>query len=83
MRKIVSLLFEGITSSYGVYDKFVFAYLQEVKSPYKDYLKDIDLMLEPDETIIGIRNEIQEGIGREIATFSSCRKDLQRIMKMR
>lgn len=83
MRKIVSLLFEGITSSYGIYDKFVFAYLQEVKSPYKDYLKDIDLMLEPDETIIGIRNEIQEGIGREIATFSSCRKDLQRIMKMR
>lgn len=83
MRKIICLLFEGITSAYGIYDKFVFAYLQAVNSPYKDYLEDIDLMLEPDDTIRGIRSEIQEGIGREITTFSSCRKDLQRIMKMR
>lgn len=83
MRKIVGLLFEGITGSYSIHDKFIFAYLQEVNSPYKDYLVDTDLMLEPDETIRGIRNEIQEGIGREITTFSNCRKDLQRIMKMK
>ena len=65
------------------YDDFIFGYLQKVNSPYKDYLKDIDLMINMDDTIIGIRNEIQECVGREIKTFSSCRKDLQRVMKMR
>lgn len=83
MKKISGLLFRSITGYYNMFDQFVFGYLQKVNSPYKDYLKDIDLMVNIDDTIIGIRNEIQECIGREITTFSSCRKDLQRIMKKR
>ena len=83
MKKICGLLFRGITGYYNMYDDFIFGYLQKVNSPYKDYLKDINLMLDMDGTIIGIRNEIQECIGREIITFSSCRKDLQRIMKIK
>ena len=81
MKKISALLFRGITGYYNMYDDFIFGYLQKVNSPYKDYLTDVDLMLNMDETIIGIRNEIQECIGRNIITFSSCRKDLQRAMK--
>ena len=83
MKKISGLLFRNVTGYYNFYDDFIFGYLQNVNSPYKDYLKDIDLMVNIDDTIIGIRNEIQECIGREIKTFSGCRKDLQRIMKMR
>lgn len=82
MRRIVTLLFKGITNFDNRYDDFIFAYLTEINSPYKDYLEDIDLIINPDETISGIRDSIQEGIGREINAFSNCRNDLRRIRKM-
>lgn len=81
MRKVVSMLFKSITNFYNQWDAFIFEYLSDINSPYKDYLSDIDMMLNPDETIIGIRNTIQEGIGREISSFGNCRRDLLRIRK--
>ena len=83
MKKISGLLFRSITGYCNMYDKFIFGYLQEVNSLYKDYLVDVDLMMDVDGTIMGIRNEIEEFIGRDVITFSSCRKDLQRIMKIK
>lgn len=77
----MKLLFKAITSYNSLIDNFIFAYLTEIDNEYKDYLVDTDLMIDPDTTIIGIRNAIQEGIGREITSFSNCRKDLLRIRK--
>ncbi|MBQ2873416.1 MAG: hypothetical protein IJE89_05405 [Bacilli bacterium] len=81
MTIIMKLLFKAITSYNSLIDNFIFAYLTEIDNEYKDYLVDTDLMIDPDTTIIGIRNAIQEGIGREITSFSNCRKDLLRIRK--
>ena len=78
---IMKYLFKSITNFTSSLDNFIFAYLNEINSEYKDYLEDADLMINPDETIIGIRNVIQEGIGREITTFSDCRRELLRIRK--
>lgn len=44
-------------------------------------MKDIDLMINPDETILGIRRELEEYIGYEILNFGECRMDLLRIKK--
>lgn len=81
MKKIMYLLFKKITDLDEEHDDFIFAYLWRINSPYKKYLIDDDLMLNPSETIIGIRNTIQEDIGREITSFSNCRRDLTRILK--
>lgn len=81
MTVIMKVLFKDITSYNSFLDNFIFAYLTEIGSEYKDYLIDTDLMIDPDTTIIGIRNLIQEDIGREITSFSNCRKDLLRIRK--
>lgn len=62
-------------------DDFIFRYLKDIHSPYQDFLNDEDLLMEPDLTIASIRDAIQEGIGRKIDTFSSCKTDLVRTMR--
>lgn len=83
MKKVMEQLFCNITGKYRDVDNFIYAFLWEIDSPYKYYLEDTDMMINPDETIIGIRNTICEYIGYEIESFSNCRKDLLRIRKRR
>lgn len=79
MKSVIGELFRGITDKKYKNDNFIYSFLQEINSPYKDYLVDRDLLMYPDETIIGIRNIVCEYIGREIYSFSSCRGDLMKI----
>ena len=81
MRKVVYKLFLCITDYMGIDDNFVYRYLLDTDSIYKDYMCDIDLMIDPDDTILGIKRELEEYIGYEIDSFSSCRKDLIRLKK--
>lgn len=81
MIRIMNILLGAITDKKEFNDNFVFNYLNKVNSCYKDYMIDKDLFLNPDTTINGIKDEIQNGIGREITTFGDCRKDLLRIKK--
>lgn len=74
-------LFKGITDANTYCDNFVLAYLNKQDSKYKDYLIDTELLLNPVDTIMGIRMTIEEDIGRKIQSFSNCRKDLLRIRK--
>lgn len=83
MKKVMNLLYGNITNINTINDDFIFAFLWYADSPYKTYLVDTDLMINPDEAIIGIRNTIQEYVGHEIDTFSSCRNELLRIRKRR
>ena len=81
MRMIMKKLFVNITDKYYNNDNFIYAFLWDIDSPYKYYLEDSDLMINPDDTIMGIRDTICEYIGYEIDSFSKCRKDLLRIRK--
>lgn len=81
MRKIILQLFKNITDVGYIDDNFIYGFLWDIDSLYKDYLDDINLMVNPDKTIIGIRNDIGEYVGYEIDNFSQCRKDLLRIRK--
>lgn len=83
MTKIMKMLFSSITNVDPLRDNFIFAFLWYIDSPYKKYLVDTDLLLNPGDTITGIRNTIQEEIGREITAFSQCKNDLLRIRKKR
>lgn len=83
MKKIMKLLFQNITNIDTKNDDFIFAFLWYVDSPYKTYLIDTDLMINPDETIIGIRDTIEECVGHRIENFSSCRNELLKIRKRR
>lgn len=81
MKKIMKILFLGITDKIYMEDDFIFGFLWKIDSPYKYYLIDDDLIMNPGNTIIGIKNTIEEYIGYEIDTFSRCRKDLLKIKK--
>ena len=81
MSLIMKHLFKSITNVNSSCDDFILEYLIEIDSEYKDYLRDSDLMINPDETIIGIRNVIENSIGRRIDAFSNCRKELLRVRK--
>ena len=77
MRKIVRMIFKNITNV-DMGDDFILSFLWKIDSPYKSYLVDRDLLCNPDETIIGIRNIISEYSGYEIDNFSSCKKLLKK-----
>lgn len=81
MKAVIRELFRGITDMKYENDNFIYSFLLEVNSPYKDYLVDSDLLMHPDKTIIGIRDTVCEYVGREIDSFSNCRRDLLRIRK--
>lgn len=81
MKLIMKNLFVNITNKYCELDNFIFVFLWYIDSPYKYYLVDNDLMMEPDKTIIGIKEILQEYIGYEISNFSQCRNDLLKIRK--
>ena len=76
MRKVIHKLFLNITNYRGIEDNFIYRFLLNNDSIYKDYMKDIDLMINPDDTILGIKVELEEYIGYEINSFSECRKIL-------
>ena len=71
MRKIISELFRNITYKYYELDNFIYSFLQDINSPYKNYLYDIDLLTNPDNTILEIKNTINEYMGYEIESFSN------------
>ena len=48
----------------------------DTNSIYKDYLEDIDLIVNPDMTILGIKDAVSEYIGIEVDSFAKCRKKL-------
>lgn len=81
MQKIMSALYRNITNKYQSVDHFIYAFLNDINSPYKEYLVDPDLLLNPYETITGIKTVIEEYIGHEITTFSKSYKDLLKIKK--
>lgn len=81
MTKIIKMLFTNITNKYYIVDHFIFGFLWHIDSPYKSYLVDTDMLCNPDETILGIKNTICEYIGYEIDTFSKCKSDLLKIRK--
>ena len=81
MKTVIQVLFSEITDVRRPSDNFIYLFLQEVDSPYKDYLQDRDLLIHPDKTIIGIRDTICEYVGEKIETFSNCRRDLFRVRK--
>lgn len=81
MKKIMRVLLMNITN--GEVDKFILSFLWGVGSPYRSYLVDNDLLCNPDETIIGIKNTISEYIGYEIDSFSNCKKDLLKLRKIK
>lgn len=83
MCKIMKYLFGAITDKKEEYDNFIFSFLWYIDSPYKTYLIDSEMLMNPEQTIMGIRDTIQETIGREIVSFSNCRSDLMRIRKKR
>ena len=76
MRKVIHKLFLNITDYRGIDDNFIYKFLLDNDSIYKDYMQDIDLMINPDDTILGIKKELEEYIGYEINSFSECRKIL-------
>lgn len=76
MTKILNKLFLSITDYKGIEDNFVYRFLLDNNSIYKDYMIDTELMINPDDTIIGIKKELEEYIGYEIDNFSQCRKIL-------
>lgn len=76
MRNVFVELFQNITNKYYENDKFIYSFLRNVDSPYKDYLDDIDLIINPDKTILGIKDTISEYIGIEVDSFAKCRKKL-------
>lgn len=79
MKVVIRELFREITDMKYQPDNFIYSFLQEINSSYKNYLVDRDLLMYPDETIMGIRNKICEYISREINSFSNCRRDLMKI----
>lgn len=81
MKAVIRVLFRKITDVREQQDNFIYSFLQEINSPYKDYLQDRDLLIHPDKTIIGIRDTICEYVGGEIDSFSNCRRDLLRVRK--
>ena len=80
-KKIIKILFLGITDKFYAKDNFVFDFLWYIDSPYKQYLVDTDMLINPVDTIIGIKNTIEEYVGYEIDAFSNCRKDIAKILK--
>lgn len=81
MKQVIRVLFRGITDKIYSDDNFIYAFLEYIDSPYKDYLEDIDLIMNPDMTIKEIKNIIEEYTEKEIVSFSNCRSDLLRIRK--
>ena len=81
MRKVINKLFLCITDYRGEEDNFIYRFLLDTDSIYKDYMCDIDLMIDPDNTILGIKRELEEYIGYEIESFSSSRKELIKLKK--
>ena len=76
MGKIIHKLFLNITDYRVLEDQFIYKFLLENNSIYKEYMEDIDLMINPDDTILGIKRELEEYIGNEIDNFAECRKVL-------
>ena len=76
MKKIISELFKNITYKYYEKDNFIYTYLHDINSPYKNYLYDIDLITNPDNTILEIKKIISEYMGYEIESFSNSRTKL-------
>lgn len=74
MRKVIHKLFLNITDCKGIEDNFIYSFLIDNNSIYKDYMRDIDLMINPDDTILGIKRELEEYTGYEIDNFAKCRK---------
>ena len=81
MRRVMYKLFLNITDYNGIVDDFIYRFLLDTDSIYKDYMKDTDLMINPDKTILGIKRELEEYIGYEIDNFSECRNELIRMRK--
>ena len=81
MKKIMCDLFLFITDYKEIENNIVYRFLLDVDSIYKDYMFDIDLMCDPDNTILGIKRELEEYIGYELDSFSSCKKGLTKLKK--
>jgi len=81
MRKVINKLFLCITDYRGEEDNFIYRFLLDTDSIYKDYMCDIDLMIDPDNTILGIKREVEEYIGYGMDSFSTCRKELVKLKK--
>ena len=73
MRKIMKLLFMNITGIYLEEDNYILSFLWRINSPYKSYLVDGELLSNPDETILGIKNIISEYSDYEIKNFNDCK----------
>lgn len=53
-------------------------FLRQIDSKYKDYATDVNLLMKPDELLLGIKSELEEFIETSISTFSDAKKPLQR-----